>query len=195
MHVYYALKRCMLCPVTATPKAIPDKPVDVQKPGRVTKGSRKSIEGYKIDFIGSSPWRYKRGHFIRQVDGFNCGPIACVKILEMFGLAIRDDLWLGYQMGRLRQVVKQYWERFINRCSKDMSIRVRELHAISQPAESTSTSPQAPKTVISAAATVSSNAEIDPNHICFCYCDSTDMDILRLECCQNTLIDSALLLI
>jgi len=187
MYVFYALKRCMLCPVTAQPKAIPDKSVDVKK-SRRTKVTRKSIEGYKIDFsgsYGSSAWRYERGHFIHQVDGFNCGPIACVKILEIFGLATRDDLWLGYQMGRLREVVKQYWERFINRCSEDMTVRVRELRAISEPPQTTSTSPE-PKTVLSAAATVSSNAEIDPDYLCFCYCDSADMDILRLECCQNT---------
>ncbi len=42
-------------------------------------------------------------------------------------------------------------------------------------------------TVISAAAKASEKAEIDPNYLCsFCYCDSPDMDVLRLECCQNT---------
>jgi len=63
---------------------------------------------------------------------------------------------------------------------------VWELRAISEPPQTTSTSPQANTVFISAAATVPSNAEIDPNYLCFCYCDSTDMDILRLECCQNT---------
>jgi hypothetical protein len=31
-------------------------------------------------------WRFERGHFIKQLDTFNCSPIACMKILEMFHL-------------------------------------------------------------------------------------------------------------
>ncbi len=185
--MFYALKRCMLCPLSAAPQPIPDKAVYVKRPGWLAKGSRKSIDGYQFE-IGSSrssPWRYKRGNFIRQVDGFNWGPIACVKILEMFGLATRDDLVLGYQMGRLHLVMKQYWECFMDKCNKDMIIWVRELHPLSAPPESTATSSQAGM-VISAAAKASSNAEIDPNYLCFCYCNSPDMDILCLECCLNT---------
>ncbi len=103
----------MLCPLSASPKPVPDKAVTMKKHGRSArsaKGSQKSIEGYQIE-IGSSPWRYERGTFILQVDGFNCGPIACVKILEMFGLATHVDLELGYQMGTLRPVAKQSTEQ------------------------------------------------------------------------------------
>ena len=187
-HVFYALKRCMLCPLSATPQPIPDEPVLVKRHGRFAKGSNKSIQGYQIvirDSCVSYQWRYERGTFLRQVDGYNCGPIACVKILEMFGLATSDDLALGYQMGRLRQVVKHYWDRFMDRCHKDMIVRVRELLPMSIPPASTTASSQA-ATVISAAVMASSKAEVDPNYLCFCYCDSPEMDILRLVCCQNT---------
>ena len=121
LFIFYALKRCMLCPLSASPKPVPDEAVTVKKHGQLAKGSHTSIEGYQIE-IGSSPWRYERGTFLCQVDGYNCGPIACVKILEMFSLATRDDLALGYQMGRLRPVTKQYWERFVSRLSSDLII-------------------------------------------------------------------------
>jgi hypothetical protein len=186
VFIFNALKRFMLCPLSASPKPVPDKAVTVKRHGRSSrsaKGSQKSIEEYQIE-IGSSPWRYERGTFIRQVDGFNCDPIACVKILEMFCLATHVDLELGYQMGRLRPVVKQYWERFVSRLNSDLIIRVRELRQACA-TESTATSSQA-ATIISATAQASEKAEIDTNYLCSLCCDSPHMDVLRLTCCQNT---------
>ncbi len=187
VFIFYALKRCMLCPLSASPKPVPDKAVTVKRHGQSSRSamkSQKSIEGYQIE-IGSSPWRYERGSFIRQVDAFNCGPVACVKILEMFALATHVDLESGYQMGRLRLVVKQYMERFVSRLNSDLIIQVRELRQACA-TESMATSSQA-ATVISAAATASEKAEIDPNYLCsLCYCDAPHMDVLRLTCCQNT---------
>jgi hypothetical protein len=78
-----------------------------------------STEGYTFD-IGNDSWKYVRGNFIRQVDGFNCGPIACVKILEMFGLASKTDLVDAYDMGHLRQVVAKYWRQFLDGCDGDL---------------------------------------------------------------------------
>ena len=49
-----------------------------------------SIEGYQLT-LGiheHDEGRFERGHFIKQLDldPFNCGPIACTKILEMLHL-------------------------------------------------------------------------------------------------------------
>jgi hypothetical protein len=46
---------------------------------------QKAIHGYSL-FLGSEEWRLERGKFIKQVDMLNCGPIACMKILEIYKL-------------------------------------------------------------------------------------------------------------
>jgi hypothetical protein len=161
---------------------VADEAVTVKRYGRSARLAKKiqtSIEGYKIDIGGSSPWRYERGSFIRQVDAFNCGPIACVKILEMFALATHVELESGYQMGRLRLVVKEYWERFVGRLDNDLIIQVQELWQAGA-TESMATTSQA-ATVISSAPTESED------YLCsLCYSDDPHMDVLRLTFCQDT---------
>ena len=34
--------------------------------------------------IAMQKWRLERGSFLHQSDGNNCGPIACLKIMELF---------------------------------------------------------------------------------------------------------------
>ena len=41
--------------------------------------------------------------------------------------------------------------------------------------------------VIAAAARASALVEIDPHTLCFCYCDSPDMELVRLTCCKQTI--------
>jgi hypothetical protein len=41
--------------------------------------------------------------------------------------------------------------------------------------------------VIAAAARASAQAEIDPHTLCFCYCDLSDMELVRLTCCKETI--------
>ncbi len=43
---------------------------------------QKAIHRYSL-FLGLEEWRLARGEFIKLVDTFNCGPIACMKILEI----------------------------------------------------------------------------------------------------------------
>jgi hypothetical protein len=41
------------------------------------------VNGYNI-IIAMQKWRLERGYFLHQSDGNNCGPIACMKIMELF---------------------------------------------------------------------------------------------------------------
>jgi hypothetical protein len=79
-------------------------------------GSRQpkmSIEGCKLT-LGSNVWRFERGHFVKQTDPFNCGPIACTKVVKMFqiifGVQSKDSIcceWyshIGY--GALEQIFR-----------------------------------------------------------------------------------------
>ena len=38
-----------------------------------------------IQFGKEAPWIAVKQHFTRQRDGHNCGPIACLKIMEVYG--------------------------------------------------------------------------------------------------------------
>ncbi len=41
------------------------------------------MNGYDI-IIAMQKWRLERGYFLHQLDGNNCGPITCIKIMELF---------------------------------------------------------------------------------------------------------------
>ncbi len=42
-----------------------------------------SVNGYDI-IIAMQKWQLERGYFLYQSDGNNCGPITCMKIMELF---------------------------------------------------------------------------------------------------------------
>ena len=64
-----------------------------------------SIEGYRLTLGIEDSWRFERGHFIKQLDTFNCGPIACMKILEMFHLTSEYEVNLAYRTNSIRDMV------------------------------------------------------------------------------------------
>ncbi len=41
------------------------------------------VNGYDI-IIAMQKWQLERGYFLHQLDGNNCGPIACMKIMKLF---------------------------------------------------------------------------------------------------------------
>ncbi len=41
------------------------------------------VNGYDI-IIAMQKWQLERGYFLNQLDGNNCGPIACMNIMELF---------------------------------------------------------------------------------------------------------------
>ncbi len=41
------------------------------------------VNGYDI-IIAMQKWRLERSYSLHQSDGNNCGPIACMKIMELF---------------------------------------------------------------------------------------------------------------
>ncbi len=44
---------------------------------------KECMNGYDI-IIAMQKWQLERGYFLHQLDGNNCGPIACMKIMELF---------------------------------------------------------------------------------------------------------------
>jgi len=160
--------------------------------------TKMSIEGYRLTLGIEDSWRFERGHFINQLDTFNCGPIACMKILEMFHLTSEYEVNLAYRTNSIRDMVADEWRKFIQRSQQDLVVRVRERLILCTPVAddtdivlplhtSRSTTHILGNPVIAAAARASAQAEIDPHTLCFCYCDSSDMELVRLTCCQQTI--------
>jgi hypothetical protein len=92
-YVFSAMKHCMMCDLEAVHLCEADKPKSM-KVSRL-RHARMTIEGYKL-MVGIHEWRFKRGNFVKQVNPFNCGPIACIKILEMFHLTSAYEVKLAY---------------------------------------------------------------------------------------------------
>jgi hypothetical protein len=71
-------------------------------------------------------WRFERGHFIKQLDSFNCGLIACMKILEMFHLTSDYEVRLAYATNGICNLVVENWRNLIQGSQQDLVVGVRE---------------------------------------------------------------------
>jgi hypothetical protein len=193
-YVFSAMKRFMLCDLQIEHLYIADK-LKIMTLGR-SRHPKMSIEGYTLTIRNTDKWRFERGHFIKQLDSFNCSPIACTKVLEMFHLTSDYEVNLAYRTDNIRRVVAAEWKKFIQRSQQDLVVRVRERLTLHTPVaeEGYLVLPHHPRStthigdpVIAAATRASAQADIDPHTLCFCYCDSSDMELVRLTCCRQTI--------
>jgi hypothetical protein len=193
-YVFNALKCCMLCDVGAANLCDADAPKKAIV-GR-SRHTRMSIEGYGLH-VGNHQWRFERGHFVKQVDPFNCGPIACAKILEMFCLTSAYEVKFAYHTNGIHNMVTEHWRCFVDRSAEHLLVRVRERLPLLTPTagdgnlvlplrDTLATAPISDP-VIAVAAAASAQAEIDHHHSCFCYCDLPDIDLVRLTCCKQSI--------
>ena len=136
-----------------------------------------SIKGYQLTLgIHDDEWRFERGHFIKQTDPYNCGPIACTKILEIFHLATMQQVKLLYAINSIHKLVAEHWRKFIQRSEQDLIVRVRERPPLCTPVVedgdivlplcNSSSRTRVGDPVIAAAAGASAQAEIDPHKLC-----------------------------
>ncbi len=103
---------------------------------------------------------------------------------------------MAYRINSIRDVVADTWKKIIQRSQQDLIVRVRERLTLHTPVaeEGDNVLPHhlRPTThirdpVIAAATRASAQAEIDPHTLCFCYCDSSDIELVRLTCCRQTI--------
>jgi hypothetical protein len=99
-------------------------------------------------------WQLERGSFLHQLDGNNCGPIACLKILELFHAIDVEAAHEVYEKQNIRKFVMAEWDRLVERCSKDLLVFVSE------------------KLVDGAYG------------LCFCCTDLPSMEVINLPCCK-----------
>jgi hypothetical protein len=190
----------MMCDLEAAQLCEADKPKSMKVGG--SRHARMSIKGYKL-MVGIHEWRFERGHFIKQVDPFNCGPIACTKILEMFHLISAYEVKLAYDKNGICNLVTEHWRHFVHQCEQDLLVRVRERLPLRTstaeegnlvlPLRNTASTVPISDPVIAVAAAVLAQAEINHHQLCFCYCDLPDMELVRLKCCKQMIHQQCLL--
>lgn len=190
-HVVSAMKRCMLVTLDAECHSVGDDPTLVPLRHRQRKNA---IQGYSLTF-GSDNWRFEKGEFVKQVDSFNCGPIACTKILEMFKLVTEYEVKIAYHTNALRTLVTNEWKRFVTRFNDNLIVRVRERIPLRTPVagdgdlvlplRNSGLLRATIDPVIAAAAAASAEAPMDTAQLCFCCCDSPNMDLVIIPCCKQ----------
>ncbi len=92
-HVVSGMKQCMLQGLNDALRHRADEP-SISNVGR-SRHPQKAIHGYSL-FLGLEEWRLESGELIKQVDTFNCGSIACMKILEIYNLTTLYEVNLMY---------------------------------------------------------------------------------------------------
>jgi hypothetical protein len=109
------------------------------------------------------------------VDTFNCGPIACLKILEIYNLTTLYKVNLAYNTNSIRRFVIIEWQRLVAHCNNSLILRVREHVPLLEPRpEDGETPPVACRSyptvnaAVAPAAAASADAPEADMDICFC---------------------------
>ncbi len=129
-HVISGMKQCMLLGLNAALHHRADEP-SISNVGR-SRHPQKTMHGYSL-FLGLDEWRLERGEFIKQADMFNCGPIACMKILEIYKLTILYEVNLAYNTNSIWSFVINEWMWLVAQCNNNLILCVRECIPLLEP--------------------------------------------------------------
>ncbi len=83
------------------------------------------MNGYDI-IIAMQKWQLERGYFLHQSDGNNCGPIACMKMMELFHAIDVEEAREVYKKKNIRRFVMDEWDRLVLHCSNNLPVTVSE---------------------------------------------------------------------
>jgi hypothetical protein len=122
-HVVSGMKRCMLLGLNAALHHRADEP-SVCNVG-TSRHPQKAFHGYSF-FLGLNEWRLERGEFIKQADTFNCGPIACMKILGIYKITTLNEVNLAYNTNSIQSFVINEWMLLVAQCNSNLILHVKE---------------------------------------------------------------------
>ena len=123
-NVVLLLKKCNLIDFeTERIDLVPDPKSKLIIPGY--RRGKELVNGYTI-IINNVKWRLIRGTFIVQTDGFNCVPIACLKVMELFSRIDRARAVDCYKKARIRKVVFEEWDYMVRISDKHGSLTVKD---------------------------------------------------------------------
>jgi hypothetical protein len=75
---------------------------------------------------GQQPWIVTNERTYRQSDGFNCGPIACLKVMELYGfLQVGSIPKIGESIRGYRSVVMEYYNQAVIKYDRDLKMHFR----------------------------------------------------------------------
>ena len=74
---------------------------------------------YYLTFECSRMWRLQSGEFMKQLDHYNCGPLACSKVIEIFGIVPIPEIKKAYDCDGVRRLVVNTWKLFKEKCNED----------------------------------------------------------------------------
>jgi len=75
--------------------------------------------------IGDEIWTMRNKYFHRQKDAFNCGPIACLKVMEIFGIIDEGEIEnIRERKGGYRVVVMSHFRDLIQRWNKHLMVEM-----------------------------------------------------------------------
>ena len=103
---------------------IPDPMSKLICPGH--RRGKDVVNGFDL-VVDSVKWRLIRGNFIVQSDGFNCGPIACLKVMELFSRLDESEAADCYAKARIRYVVFEEWHKMIKHLDEFGCLKVNDM--------------------------------------------------------------------
>jgi len=189
-HIINALQMCQLVSLNAVRDTLADKAQRSQHPR--TRNEAPKVNGYTLT-LDQTEWRLERGAFVSQTDGYNCGPIACLKILELYSLTSEQDVKVSYSINSIRKLAIEKWRRFLDYCNSDLIVRKRFDVQIEEPRPMpgitlSASAISAPDYQQPAAAAAGSShvatAELD---VCICCVDDLSMELVQMKCCRKTI--------
>lgn len=82
---------------------------------------------FEVSFGDEAPWVCKNQHFTRQKDGHNCGPIACLKVMEVFGyIEVGAIDIIAKNVGGYRSVVMNKFSQMLEQYDHELRVEFRE---------------------------------------------------------------------
>ncbi len=86
---------------------------------------RSMINGYNMIIDRNRFW-LERGHFIDQTDNLNCGPIACLKLMELYWRIDVETANNIYWSTNIRNTVMNEWEHLLASCNSELMIHIHK---------------------------------------------------------------------
>jgi hypothetical protein len=101
-HIIRAMRKCMLVDPFVVPSSTQFNAdtVVVEIVG-CSRKPKSSVNGYDI-IIAMQKWQLERGYFLHQSDGNNCGPIACMMIMDLFNVIDVEEAREVYKKKNIR---------------------------------------------------------------------------------------------
>ena len=118
-HIVIVFKKCMLLDLSFNSSSaviVPDaagapKSTRSRRPKPIVNGYSITFPKQKASDIGN--WRLERGQFIHQTDGFNCGPIACLKVMDLYDVIHIPYPQMFYESHNIRHIVMSQWKDLV----------------------------------------------------------------------------------